>query len=159
MNVVETPVPSGDTIFCDDIRHEVNGKTSLIGVYNGLLIVDEMPVFLPRICCFITLRQAADVSGDVVFKVIWQPDEGEEKFIAETIVPKEGRKTLMAVGPQKEESAPLIGVMRTFFEISPFQLVSNGRLKVRSFIDNVEIKLGSLRMVVGDVTGHSENTP
>jgi len=37
-------------IFCDDIRHEINGKTSLIGCYTGQMYVPVFPVTLPRIC-------------------------------------------------------------------------------------------------------------
>lgn len=37
------------TIFCDDIRQEVGGKISLIGVYNGVMYVPQFPVTLPKL--------------------------------------------------------------------------------------------------------------
>jgi hypothetical protein len=37
------------TIFCDDIRHELGGKLSYIGVYSGRLIVPDFPV--PALTC------------------------------------------------------------------------------------------------------------
>ena len=44
----------GMTIFCDDIREELSGKISLIGVYGGDLVVNApFPLWLPRICFLI----------------------------------------------------------------------------------------------------------
>lgn len=42
------------TIFCDDIRHEIEGKISYIGVYNGTLFLPEFPAKLPKLCLSIT---------------------------------------------------------------------------------------------------------
>jgi hypothetical protein len=39
-----------ETLFCDDIRHEVGGKLSYIGVYSGGLFVRAFPVTLPKLC-------------------------------------------------------------------------------------------------------------
>lgn len=36
----------GNTIFCDDIRREDNGKALLIGVYTGDLVVQDLPTKL-----------------------------------------------------------------------------------------------------------------
>lgn len=37
------------TTFCDDVRQEVGGKQSLIGVYNGVMYVPQFPVTLPKL--------------------------------------------------------------------------------------------------------------
>lgn len=42
-----------ETIFCDDIRYEVGGKFSLIGIYSGGLLVNKFPVTLPKLCLLI----------------------------------------------------------------------------------------------------------
>lgn len=39
-----------ETLFCDDIRHEMGGKLSYIGVYSGGLYVTTFPVTLPKLC-------------------------------------------------------------------------------------------------------------
>jgi len=39
-----------ESIFCDDIRHEVGGKVSYIGVYNGQMWALEFPITLPKLC-------------------------------------------------------------------------------------------------------------
>jgi len=43
------------TTFCDDIRQEVGGKISLIGVYNGVLYVPQFPATLPKLWLMTTL--------------------------------------------------------------------------------------------------------
>ena len=43
------------TTFCDDIRQEIGGKISLIGVYNGVLYVPQFPATLPKLWLMTTL--------------------------------------------------------------------------------------------------------
>lgn len=38
------------TLWCDDIRQEVGNKPSFMGVYTGGLVVQSVPVNLPRLC-------------------------------------------------------------------------------------------------------------
>lgn len=40
--------PFLSTTYCDDLRQEVGGKQSLIGVYNGVMFVQQFPVTLPK---------------------------------------------------------------------------------------------------------------
>lgn len=37
------------TTFCDDVRQEIGGKQSLIGVYNTVMYVPQFPVTLPKL--------------------------------------------------------------------------------------------------------------
>ena len=41
--------PFLSTTYCDDIRQEVGGKLSLIGVYNGVMYVPQFPATLPKL--------------------------------------------------------------------------------------------------------------
>lgn len=49
-----------ETIFCDDIRQEINGKISYIGVYSGYLFVQQFPVTLPKLCVDIKVVSIGD---------------------------------------------------------------------------------------------------
>jgi len=40
MALLDSPIAYGDTIFCDDIRHEVGGKASYIGIYRTNLYIN-----------------------------------------------------------------------------------------------------------------------
>lgn len=43
------------SIFCDDVRHELNGKFSLMGIYTGDMYVPVFPIALPKICAYFVL--------------------------------------------------------------------------------------------------------
>src|ERR1700722_1974046 len=45
-----------NTLVCDDVRLENNGKEILIGVYNGTVIVDSVPTLLPTFSIRILLK-------------------------------------------------------------------------------------------------------
>lgn len=48
--------PSGYTIFCDDVREEITGKMTFVGVYSGSLVVKALtPLQLPVLCCNVTV--------------------------------------------------------------------------------------------------------
>jgi len=47
-------MPMLSTTYCDDVRQEVSGKVSLIGVYNSVLYVPQFPVTLPKLCIVVT---------------------------------------------------------------------------------------------------------
>lgn len=42
-------------MYCDDLREEVGGKTSYMGVYDGKMLVREFPVMLPKLCVIATV--------------------------------------------------------------------------------------------------------
>lgn len=72
------------TIFCDDVRHELNGKVSLMGVYGGDMYVTDFPVTLPKICSFFELHIPPTLennSADAVISVM----KGAEKVGAVTL--------------------------------------------------------------------------
>ena len=43
------------SIFCDDIRHEVNGKLSLIGTYDTQLLIPKFPATVSKLCVIVTV--------------------------------------------------------------------------------------------------------
>lgn len=53
MSSTETQVSGrrADVIYCDDIRYEINHKNSLIGVYEGDLVLNApAPTTVPKLC-------------------------------------------------------------------------------------------------------------
>jgi hypothetical protein len=51
-------------IYCDDIRHEVSGKTSLVGCYGPTLFVRKFPTSLPKLCFHFTIYAALETQLD-----------------------------------------------------------------------------------------------
>jgi hypothetical protein len=47
----------GHVVFCDDVRQEIDGKLTLVGVYNGnLTVFGEFPAVLPKLCLVVWLN-------------------------------------------------------------------------------------------------------
>ena len=68
-------LPSGDCIFCDDIRFEQQNKFSLIGCYGADLIVSATPPFaIPKLGVLVkaTLPLGAVSSFSILF---YNPEE------------------------------------------------------------------------------------
>lgn len=49
-----------ETLYCDDVRHEVAGKVSFIGVYSGNLLVPKFPITLPKLCVSVKIVSPAN---------------------------------------------------------------------------------------------------
>ncbi|MCE0853972.1 hypothetical protein LU689_29155 [Pseudomonas asiatica] len=74
-------------IYCDDIRHEVNGKTTLVGVYAGKLLVGSFPASLSKLCVVLNLTtpiddpfQEVSVVGKLSGQEVFQLNVGKEEM-------------------------------------------------------------------------------
>ena len=76
-------------LFCDDIRREVGGKISLIGVLrNGITLERNPPVRLPKLAVIPILSIIGPTAGttvEIVGRVSWSDSE-EPTFTATFIV-------------------------------------------------------------------------
>lgn len=70
-----------DWVICDDVRHEINGKTTLVGIYGSDMIVNVIPAILPQL----------------VFHLKWDVSEGCFKKL-----------TFRFVLPDQTEMGPVI---------------------------------------------------
>lgn len=71
--------------YCDDIRHEVGFKYSLMGCYASELIVDDIPAILPKLCASITAITPLDKPfKNIVFRAYLNDD-----LLTESSVPPE----------------------------------------------------------------------
>jgi Family of unknown function (DUF6941) len=126
------------TIFCDDIRHEIGGKFSYIGVYSTKLFIPSFPVAIPKLC----IAMNAVTSIDHPFKqfsirVLKEKDTLiEQKFTDEQLM-----QSLDTVsGAQKPKVGDLIQVLRISFIFSPFIIQSPCTLRVRAQTDSGELR-------------------
>ncbi|MGZ7132609.1 MAG: hypothetical protein ACXVH6_04450 [Halobacteriota archaeon] len=48
------------SIYCDDVRNEVGGKTTLVGIYDSQMNVsadkDQLPIAIPKLCIAVTAQ-------------------------------------------------------------------------------------------------------
>jgi hypothetical protein len=79
------------SVFCDDIRSEVNGKMSLMGILGGLMYIPSFPAVLPKLCAILTAStpvdspfQAVSFKGtmdeNVIFDVALDSDQLKQMF-------------------------------------------------------------------------------
>jgi|GEM_PF-211347 len=53
MQEVQIKAPKHEfTLLCDDIRQEMGGKTSLMGIYDHHIVVPQVPYILPKVCFY-----------------------------------------------------------------------------------------------------------
>jgi hypothetical protein len=126
------------TIFCDDIRHEINGKISYIGVYAGTMFVQVFPSTLPKLC--------------IDIKVISPPDNpikslklnilSDEKVLQEIDLSEEQLSQFSSTSNERIENGSKDFVQVANFQLlfSPLQLEAPCILKVRARMDGEEYK-------------------
>jgi hypothetical protein len=79
MTIHPSPDIYGYTIFCDDVRQELGGKISFIGVYSGTMFVHgEFPLTLPKFGFGISLLQRREIFEANVELQIFLPGDAEE---------------------------------------------------------------------------------
>jgi len=57
------------TILCDDVRQEVGGKMSLMGIYSKDIIVNKVPVILPFINLVVLLEDIKEPFNKIFVSV------------------------------------------------------------------------------------------
>jgi hypothetical protein len=66
------------TMICDDIRQEMGGKTSLMGLYDNHIVVPEIPFTLPKVCFY---TRILNIRGLYKFGFAITSPDGETKKI------------------------------------------------------------------------------
>jgi hypothetical protein len=148
--IINPTLPSGYVIFCDDIRHEVSGKTTQVGVYNGqLILAGTLPATIPQVCAVISLRIAPprqSVSPSIkIFQTgvedpLFEFEVTIEAIIEDQFLSPDERKNDEFKFMQLSVNAPLQGLIIT----EPCQI------QVRAFIGDDEIRLAALQILIAD---------
>lgn len=134
--------PTGYTIFCDDIREEVGGKRTYVGVYSGDIIVTEpLPVTLSKLALAINLMFSPDDERhDIRLKVYGPGPDGDDIVLIDGTIPMAAADQLEAI-PNVE--IPMITANINAI-LSPFKIEREGNIRVRAYYLNQEIPLGNL---------------
>jgi hypothetical protein len=143
MHETDTEDLYGHTIFCDDIRFEVDGKTTLVGVYSQLLLVRTgFPVTLPKLCFAIFFAQKREIYTTKITVQIFLPGDSDDKPSIEAD-PQAPEKQ---PAPLYKFSGDYLAV-RSNLVFAPFTLEEPGRIKVRMLREGVLHRLGTLLVI------------
>lgn len=137
--------PYGYTIFCDDVREEVNNKFTYVGVYAESLIVPSLPVTLSKFVINTHFLQHPDDEIRPLKVVVYGP-ESETVPIFDLDVPfdNQGLPSIDSV-----HTTPMMDLNLSFV-LSPFEIKHEGFIKVRFHYGNEVLRVGALRIVVAD---------
>ncbi|MGE5562403.1 MAG: DUF6941 family protein [Bacillota bacterium] len=140
----------GTTIFCDDIREEIGGKKTFVGCYLDRLVAHQpFPIIVPVFALQITfVEPLSEANEELLIRVFMTPDVGEELAIIDANIPADRQQQVA-----QNESDPgefLSSVMS--LRASPLRLEGPGTLKVRAYRGDEEFRLGSLKIVQGEVS-------
>lgn len=132
------------TIFCDDVRHELGGKLSYIGDYSGVLLVPAFPVTLPKLCLVIkVLTPAEKPFARLTLRVL----KDNEVLIEGNLDETQLSGTLNATPNTVEENEDRLLMFMSIFVFSPLHLEGPCILRVRAETEEGELK-GS-GMIIG----------
>lgn len=136
----------GYSIFCDDLRMEVGGKLSYIGVYsNELFVHGEFPFTLPKFAISVHFVEPHFASEQpVTFKIFLPGDEMNSPSIEGELPMEHVRAEAALANPDRE--AGKVVRLRADVILSPLVFQTAGTLKVRAYRGQEEFKLGSLKV-------------
>lgn len=129
-------------VYCDDVRSEIGGKITLVGIYNSDLQVPTAPVALPKLCVVSTFVVPIDMDVTQLTFKLKKDDIEIGKF--ETDIPE-----------KRPTSHPLYTrwTYSNITTLSPFPIEGPGTLRAV-----VESNLGTffgggIRILVGNSEG------
>lgn len=146
MTLITPQTPYGYTIFCDDVRHEVSGKFTFVGVYQAEMIVSgTLPAQLPKFVLCINYREKPGESTENVQLQIYMPEDSSDSPSMKLDVPVEHFRQA-ATEPLNlidAESSPIISG-QFIVEIVPLKIKKEGHIKVRALRGEAKYALGAL---------------
>lgn len=146
--------PGGYAIFCDDVREEVGGKNTLVGVYGSDLIINASPpVMLPQLACVVTfILDPEQMPKQLTIQIKkFAPTDQVEVLSAVELPP-------FADMPQPEYR-PGYGDSKRLFTLSaamkmaPLPIEGEFTLRAIALADDDEYRLGGLNIRVNPEAG------
>jgi hypothetical protein len=143
--------PFGSSIFCDDIRYEIGGKTSLIGVYHGVMYVREFPADIAKLGITIFFNEPREMAEKRTFNLklkIFSPNSDDEPLINADIMPlsREQIENISESSLDNDPDIPKLVMLKAEFTLSPLKIEKPGRMKVRMAYGEDIIKIGSMKI-------------
>lgn len=128
------------SIFCDDIRNEINGKLSLIGVVGHLLYVSTFPCVLPKLCVLITAMTDHDKPfKNLTFKVFVGEEPAFDVSLGENEIQQMTRNQGLIDEPKGFATQAMV-------VITPLNLQEPSKIKVFVVADGEQIDCASLQI-------------
>ncbi|WP_137754409.1 hypothetical protein [Sphingopyxis sp. L1A2A] len=139
--IINPRMPTGHVVFCDDIREEIGGKRTFVGVYGNFLVISAVgPVTLPQLCAAISLRIDPPTAPTAVTVRIFRSDGDELLFEASAEFPP----TPSNPSPFGDENSVSFIELFVPARMQNLVITQDCAIKVRAFIGDDEIRLGAI---------------
>lgn len=146
--MTQDAIPFGSTIFCDDIREEVSGKSTYVGVYQGNLFIDlqGQMALLPKLALVMTLSDPTKKHFKTLEISLFNTDQtlDDEPMVHNVVTPEH-----IAPPTPSHDLDKIPGSRNQYIfksVISPFPIPKYGIVIVRAKWDDHDIHLGSLKI-------------
>src|ERR1700730_6660205 len=116
--------PFAVSIFCDDIRQEIGGKLSFMGVYYGAMYVPQFPINLPKFCVNVTFYEPKIMAEARVVPVlikVFMPNDAENAPSVEAVLGS-GKEIIDLLSPSElpsEPDVPQLTIANAMFALAP----------------------------------------
>ncbi len=118
--------------FCDDIRHEMGNKLSLMGCYQGELIVPEIPIVLPKLCVYASAWTPKDRPFKSLTLRVIQGDENELARLELPTLP-------LDEGVRIQDATATRNTVSTAIAFSPFSIEKPTSIRLLATTEEGEI--------------------
>jgi len=96
---------SVSVIYADDIREEVAGKLTIVGVYQGNMIFPAFPAVVPKLAIFLTVTCSAN---DPFEKLSVRILKGQEPIFEKSLSEAELQQLAMVSSSQPDTTEPMM---------------------------------------------------
>lgn len=129
-----------EVTYCDDIRNEIGNKTSIIGVYSQEMLLNQIPTVLPKLWVRVVVTTPAKQPIETLQVKILMDDI----VLMETgeVISDDMRKTAADAATKVNEvtGENTLSNYELYFQFAPFQIQKPGRIRVRGYTENEELK-------------------
>jgi hypothetical protein len=144
MTEIGWPSPFGYTEFCDDIRMEVGGKYTLVGVYQGeMKVMGVLPVLIPRLAMAIHYFEKPGEGTEPLELRVFRPTDSESAPTQRIAIPPRTH----GLPPVAEGEDPRAN-LNFFIQFAPLEIKQPGFVRVRMKKGDDIVRLGSLRVTL-----------
>jgi hypothetical protein len=134
------PTTTAFTLFCDDIRPEVGGKLSVMGIYQGFMGIPGAEIVLPKFVAWnVLVFPGRWSSNDVQVQLL----DGDQ-VLTDARVSMEPSPGLPSNGMANEDGCTFLNVP---LEAAPFVARSGMALRVRVKAEGLDYQSEVLRVI------------
>jgi hypothetical protein len=131
-------------LYAEDVRQEMTGQMSIIGVFQGGLRIPSVPAHLPKLAIIANLRMPSDKAPNSVKLEVYRGGE-----VLQTIDPPS--EFFQTITQRPDQGLEEGYTMQFIVGFSGLPVSAGGKLEVRATVDGLTLHGNSLAITVGDV--------